>query len=112
MGSIWIARRWRIGWANPPPFWNRWPTPSVARQAMLASPRGGRHVLAGQAIFADDTPVAMLAPGTGKTQTARLWAYGRDERPWGSAIPPASLAIVLGPMADNGSISLLFRPQR
>ena len=45
---------------------------------------------AGQAIFADDTPVAMLAPGTGKTQTARLWAYGRDERPWGSAIPPAS----------------------
>jgi hypothetical protein len=47
-------------------------------------------VLAGQAIFADDTPVAMLAPGTGKTQTARLWAYGRDERPWGSAIPPAS----------------------
>ena len=50
----------------------------------------GRDVLAGQAIFADDTPVAMLAPGTGKTQTARLWAYGRDERPWGSAIPPAS----------------------
>ena len=50
----------------------------------------GRHVLAGQSIFADDTPVAMLAPGTGKTQTARLWAYGRDERPWGSAIPPAS----------------------
>ena len=50
----------------------------------------GRHVLAGQAIFADDTPVAMLAPGTGRTQTARLWAYGRDERHWGSAIPPAS----------------------
>ena len=95
--------------------------PSIARQAMLASPRGGRHVLAGQSIFADDTPVAMLASrcpagdckqsprgGTGKTQTARLWAYGRDERPWGSAIPPATLAIVLGPMADNGSISLLF----
>lgn len=50
----------------------------------------GRHVLAGQAIFADDTPVAMLAPGTGKTQTARLWACGCDERPWGSVIPPAS----------------------
>jgi transposase len=50
----------------------------------------GRHVLAGQAIFADDTPVKMLAPGTGKTATARLWAYGRDERPWGSDIPPAS----------------------
>ena len=50
----------------------------------------GRHVLAGQAILADDTPVKMLAPGTGKTATARLWAYGRDERPWGSDVPPAS----------------------
>lgn len=50
----------------------------------------GRHVLAGQAIFADDTPVKMLAPGTGKTQTARLWVYGRDERPWSSEAPPAA----------------------
>ena len=50
----------------------------------------GRHVLAGQAIFADDTPIKMLAPGTGKTATARLRAYGRDERPWGSDVPPAS----------------------
>ncbi|MFN3971691.1 MAG: transposase [Gemmobacter sp.] len=34
----------------------------------------GCYVLAGQAIFAVNTAVAMLAPGTGKTQTARLWA--------------------------------------
>ena len=66
-----------------------WVGNSTALLAPLADAIG-RHVLAGQAIFADDTPVAMLAPGTGKTQTARLWAYGRDERPWGSAIPPAS----------------------
>jgi transposase len=32
----------------------------------------------------------MLAPGTGKTQTARLWTYARDERPWGGEAPPAS----------------------
>ena len=50
----------------------------------------GRHVLAGQAIFADDTPVKMLAPGTGKTATARLWVYGRDEQPWNGNAPPAS----------------------
>jgi len=50
----------------------------------------GRHVLAGQAIFADDTPVKLQAPGTGKTKTARLWAYGRDERPWSGAAPPAA----------------------
>ena len=47
-------------------------------------------MLAGQAIFADDTPVKMLAPGTGKAATARLWAYGRDERPWSGDAPPAS----------------------
>jgi len=34
-----------------------------------------RHVLSGQAIFADDTPVKMLAPGNGTTKTARFWAY-------------------------------------
>ena len=50
----------------------------------------GRHVQAGQAIFADDTPVKMLAPGAGKTQTARLWTYVRDERPWDSETPPAA----------------------
>lgn len=50
----------------------------------------GRHVLAGQAIFADDTPAKMLAPSRGKTATARLRAYGRDERPWNGDAPPAS----------------------
>jgi hypothetical protein len=47
-------------------------------------------MLAGQAIYADDTPVEMPAPGAGKTATARLRAYGRDERPWGGSVPPAS----------------------
>lgn len=42
----------------------------------------GRHALAGEAIIADDTPVNLQAPrkhglGTGKTKTARLWAYAR-----------------------------------
>jgi len=48
-----------------------------------------RHVLSGQAIFADDTPVNMLSPGAGKTKTTRLWAYVRDERPWAGPSPPA-----------------------
>ena len=51
----------------------------------------GRHVLAGSAIHADDTPVRMLAPGAGKTKTARLWTYVRDERPWSGPAPPAAL---------------------
>jgi len=49
-----------------------------------------RHVLKGQAIFADDTPVKLLAPGLGKTKTARLWAYVRDERPWAGEAHPAA----------------------
>ncbi len=55
----------------------------VGKSTALLSPLAdaiGRHVLAGQAIFADDTPVAMLAPGTGKTQTARLWAHDRNRQ--------------------------------
>jgi hypothetical protein len=33
--------------------------------------------------------VPVLAPGTGKTATGRLWAYVRDDRPWKSTAPPA-----------------------
>ena len=49
-------------------------------------------MLAGRAIFADDTPVKVIAPGTGKTVTARAWSYVRDERPWagdGVGVPAA-----------------------
>ncbi len=65
----------------------------VGKSATLLEPLADaiqRHVLAGQAIFADDTPVNMLSPGAGKTKTARLWAYVRDERPWRGDAPPAA----------------------
>src|ERR1700675_591826 len=48
-----------------------------------------RHVLAGQKLHADDTPVPVLAPGLGKTKTGRLWTYVRDDRPTGDPTPPA-----------------------
>jgi len=48
-----------------------------------------KHVLAASKIHADDTPVPVLAPGTGKTKTGRLWTYVRDDRPAGSDVPPA-----------------------
>jgi hypothetical protein len=50
----------------------------------------GAHVRDGHALHADDTPVNVLSPGNGKTKTGRLWAYVRDERPWGSDAPPAA----------------------
>ena len=50
-----------------------------------------RYVLSAQKLHADDTPVPVLAPGTGKTKLGRLWAYVRDDRPSGSTDPPAVL---------------------
>lgn len=49
------------------------------------------HVLAGTHLHADDTPYPVLAPGTGKTKIGRIWTYVRDERSWGSEVPPAVL---------------------
>lgn len=51
----------------------------------------GRHVMAGERVHADDTPVPVLAPGAGKTRTGRLWAYLRDERPYAGGAAPAVL---------------------
>ena len=48
-----------------------------------------KHVLAADKIHADDTPIPVLAPGMGKTKTARLWTYVRDDRPAGQPMPPA-----------------------
>src|SRR6202034_4562318 len=49
----------------------------------------GRYVREAQKIHTDDTPVPVLGPGRGKTKTARLWTYVRDDRPAGSDEPPA-----------------------
>lgn len=50
----------------------------------------GAYVLATEKLHADDTPVPVLAPGTGKTKQGRLWVYVRDDRPAGSTDAPAA----------------------
>jgi transposase len=47
------------------------------------------HVMAASKLHADDTPVPVLAPGTGKTKTGRLWTYVRDDRPSDDKTAPA-----------------------
>jgi transposase len=42
-----------------------------------------RYVLDTEKLHGDDTPVPVLAPGTGKTKTGRYWTYVRDNRPAG-----------------------------
>ena len=49
------------------------------------------EVMSSDILHVDDTPVPVLAPGTGKTKTGRLWTYVRDERPFAGAQPPAAL---------------------
>lgn len=57
----------------------------------------GWIVRRGNALFADDAPVKMPAPGQKKTKTARVWTYVRDERPWS------------GPCAKGAQIGNLSR---
>lgn len=65
----------------------------VSKMAELLAPLAERieaHVLEGAAIHTDDTVVPVMAPGLKRTKKGRIWAHVRDERPLGSAIPPAA----------------------
>ena len=64
----------------------------VGRAALLLEPVRGRLLdqLRGSAkLFADETTAPVLDPGRGRTKTGQLWAYVRDDRPWGGTDPPA-----------------------
>ena len=47
------------------------------------------HVLSAERLHGDDTTVPVMAKG--KTDTARLWVYVRDDRPFAGTDPPAAL---------------------
>ena len=48
-----------------------------------------RYVLNTDKLHGDDTPLPVLAPGTGRTKTGRFWTYVRDNRPAGDKAAPA-----------------------
>ncbi|MBU9445107.1 IS66 family transposase [Burkholderia multivorans] len=48
-----------------------------------------RYTLACGKVHADDTPLPVLAPGSGRTKTGHLWVYVRDDRSSGYNEPPA-----------------------
>src|SRR3954464_13551505 len=63
----------------------------VGRAAFILRPVHERllTMLKGSAkLFADETTAPVLDPGRGRTKTGQLWAYARDDRPWGGADPP------------------------
>lgn len=47
-------------------------------------------------LFADETTAPVLDPGRGTTKTGQIFAYVRDDRPWGGADPPG-VAYVYAP---------------
>lgn len=65
----------------------------VGKSAALLAPLVeaiGRHAMASDVLFTDDTVVPVLDPGRGRTKTGRLWAYVCDGRGHGSDVPPAA----------------------
>lgn len=48
-----------------------------------------KHIFAAQKLHADDTPIKVLAPGTGKTKVGRIWTYVLDGRAHGDITSPA-----------------------
>jgi hypothetical protein len=54
------------------------------------------YVVAASKIHADDTPIQVLAPGTKKTRTGRLWVYVRNDR-CSASIEPAAVCFAYSP---------------
>ena len=71
----------------------------VGRAAWLLRPVHERllaRLKASAKLFADETTAPVLDPGRGRTKVGQLWAYARDDRPWGGADPPG-VAYVYAP---------------
>jgi transposase len=65
-------------WSGRAAWWLR-PLHAKILSELRASPK----------LFADETTAPVLDPGRGRTKTGQLWAYARDDRPWGGPAPPA-----------------------
>jgi len=66
-----------------------WPAGSIRALLDPLVAALGRHALAAAKVHANDTPVAVLDPGRGRTKSGRLWVYVRDDRPEASKDAPA-----------------------
>lgn len=63
----------------------------VGKAAFLLRPIHERlfdRLKASDKLFADETTAPVLDPGRGRTKTGQLFAYARDDRPWGGIDPP------------------------
>lgn len=68
----------------------------VGRAAWHLRPVHGRlleNIQSSTKIFADETRAPVLDPGRGRTKTGQLWAYARDDRPFGGVDPPIAVYV-------------------
>jgi transposase len=83
--GIELERSTLADWVGRAAWWLR-PLHTKLLDELRASPK----------LFADETTAPVLDPGRGRTKTGQLWAYARDDRPWGGPAPPA-VAYVYAP---------------
>ena len=57
------------------------------------------HVLAGDRVHGDETPVPVLAKH--ETRKGQLWAYVRDDKPFAGPAPPAAVSLQDAPKEDG-----------
>ncbi len=77
--GILIDRSTLSAWVGRACWWLR-PLHDLVVSTVLSAPK----------VFADDTTLPVLCPGSGKTRTGRLWCYAIDDRPWQGPTPPAA----------------------
>jgi transposase len=78
----------------------------VGKAAFLLRPIHGRlfeRLKASDKLFADETTAPVLDPGRGRTKTGQLFAYARDDRPWGGIDPPG-VAYLYAPDRKAGNV--------
>ncbi len=86
----------------------------VGRAAFMLRPVHERLLTAlkrSAKLFADETTAPVLDPGRGRTKLGQLWAYARDDRPWGGTDLPG-IAYVYAPIARPSGRSLISPASR
>jgi transposase len=78
-GGVEIERQTLADWVGHGAWWL---APLAEAIGAYATGRG--------VVWTDDTPIAVLAPGRGRTRQARFWVYAFDPRPWDGTGPPAA----------------------